>query len=285
MKTLYVSDLDGTLFRDDVTLSPYTRRELVELIREGVPITIASARSIYSIRPLLGNIPFRLPIIEANGAFVTDYATGRKEIIRSLGRESAHMAFGAILAAGCKPFITGHGGSGDFLYFRDVSNPGMAAYVRERREFGDERMHESEDLRAVLDAPANRITSLSVIDKEERLIELAREICGPSDGTLVSTVFEYRNCPGWYFFTLHDRLATKDHAIRFLRSGWGLEEAELVVFGDDVNDEGMFRMADRCIAPSNAKAGIRALAHEIIGSNQEDSVVRYIRGREGLSGS
>jgi hypothetical protein len=57
-------------------------------------------------------------------------------------------------------------------------------------------------------------------------------------GDLVSTSFEYRNFPGWHFFTLHERLATKDHAIAFLRSGWGLEDAELVVFGDDVKARG-----------------------------------------------
>jgi Cof subfamily protein (haloacid dehalogenase superfamily) len=281
--TLYISDLDGTLLRDDATLSPRTRGELLAFIREGVLITIASARSICSIRPLLGDIPFRLPIIEINGAFITDYSTGRKEIIHDLDRERAQKAFETILASGSKPFISGNGKAGDFLYFKDIVNPGMEAYVAERRRTGDKRLRKVKDLRAALETPDNRITCISVIDRAERIRELSHEICcQPGDG-FVSTEFEYRENPGWHFLTLHDPLATKDNAIRCLRSRWGLENAELVVFGDDVNDMGMFRMADRCVAPSNAKDCVKTLAHEIIGSNQDDSVVRYIRSRIGPS--
>jgi Cof subfamily protein (haloacid dehalogenase superfamily) len=279
--TLYISDLDGTLLRDDAALSPHTRRELVSFIREGVPITIASARSIYSIRPLLGDIPFRLPIIEGNGAFITDYPTGRKEIIHDLDRERARKAFDTILASGSKPFISGNGKAGDFLYFKDIINPGMEAYIAERRRTGDKRLRKVEDLRAALETPDNRVTCISVIDSAERIMELNGEIRGQAGDGFASTEFEYRENPGWHFLTLHDPLATKDNAIRCLRSRWGLAEAELVVFGDDVNDVGMFRIADRCVAPSNAKDCIKALAHEIIGSNQDDSVVRYIRSRIG----
>ena len=50
-----------------------------------------------------------------------------------------------------------------------------------------------------------------------------------------------------------------------------------MVFGDDVNDIGMMRAADRPIAMANAKPEVKALAREIIGSNNEDSVVRSIR--------
>jgi 5-amino-6-(5-phospho-D-ribitylamino)uracil phosphatase len=277
MKSFYVSDLDGTLLRDDLSLSAFARGELEALMREGVPLTVASARSIYSIRPRLGSLPFRLPIIEANGAFVTDYATGRKEIVRSIDRERAHAAFGIITAAGCIPFISGHGKGGDFLYFQDLINPGMEFYVQQRKRDKDERLRRTEDIEAVLDTPGAAVTCLSVIDREETVAGLAAEVRSAAGESLIHTLFEFREYPGWHFFTLHDRLATKDHAIRFIRERWNLQDAELVVFGDDVNDEGMFGMADRAVAPSNAKDSIKALAHEIIGTNQEDSVVRYIR--------
>lgn len=278
-KTLFVSDLDGTLLGDNASLSAHSRRELAALIGEGVPITIASARSIYSIRPILGDMPFRLPIIEANGAFITDYASGRKEAIRSLDRDTAHHAFETLMRAGLRPFITGHGADGDFLRYDRVSNAGMAAYVEERLRAGDQRVRETGDLLSVIGEPSNSITSISAIDGEEKIAEMARTVFGTPRRDVFATHFAYRERPEWSFFTLHHRLATKDNAIRFLRSGWGFEEAELVVFGDDMNDKGMFAMADRCVAPSNANPAIKALAHEIIGSNGEDSVVRYIRAR------
>ncbi len=54
MKSLYVTDLDGTLIRDDLTLSDYSRSRLVSLLNEGVAITVATARSIVSLTAILG---------------------------------------------------------------------------------------------------------------------------------------------------------------------------------------------------------------------------------------
>lgn len=38
----------------------------------------------------------------------------------------------------------------------------------------------------------------------------------------------------------------------------------------------MFQMADRSIAVSNATAELKAYATQVIGSNEEDSVVKYL---------
>ncbi len=46
-----------------------------------------------------------------------------------------------------------------------------------------------------------------------------------------------------------------------------------------MNDIGMFRAATHAVAVENAKTELKALAHETIGSNQEESVVRWLRGK------
>ena len=50
---LYVSDLDGTLLQDDATLSPASRQILTSLLEEGLPLTVASARSVVSMQQML----------------------------------------------------------------------------------------------------------------------------------------------------------------------------------------------------------------------------------------
>jgi len=50
MKTLYVSDLDGTLLNREPRLSAYTAETLNLLIEEGLPFTYATARSVHSAR-------------------------------------------------------------------------------------------------------------------------------------------------------------------------------------------------------------------------------------------
>ena len=68
--TVYISDLDGTLLRNDATLSDYARDRLSQMIRSGLQFTVASARSVVSIRQMLHGLELPLPVIEFNGAFV-----------------------------------------------------------------------------------------------------------------------------------------------------------------------------------------------------------------------
>ena len=48
MKTLYVSDLDGTLLRSDETLSTYTCDVINELVEKGMLFSYATARSYHT---------------------------------------------------------------------------------------------------------------------------------------------------------------------------------------------------------------------------------------------
>jgi 5-amino-6-(5-phospho-D-ribitylamino)uracil phosphatase len=72
--TLYVRDLDGTLLRSDATLSGFARDGINRLLGAGVQLTLASARGTAGMRALLDGIRLRLPVIELNGAFVSDMA-------------------------------------------------------------------------------------------------------------------------------------------------------------------------------------------------------------------
>ena len=274
MATLYVSDLDGTLIRDDLTLSPEARGDLCALLDEGALITVASARSVTSIRAILGDIPFPLPIVEFNGAFLSEYRTGRHEIVNAIPAPLAREVFCALVDGGCEPYISSFDGVHDFVFYREIANEGMAAYFAERVAFKDERLRRVDDLAAALDGGT---VCLTVIERGERLDPVHASLAAAFGDQLVLTSYDYRYFPGWKFFTAHDRRATKDQAIAALRKSRGLEQAELVVFGDDVNDVGMMRAADRPIAMANAKPEVIAVAGEVIGSNNEDSVVRRIR--------
>ena len=75
--TLYVSDLDGTLMRNNEKLSEYTIKTLNELLRQGLPFTFATARSIESARVITGELEIKLPVITRNGAVLADNKTGK----------------------------------------------------------------------------------------------------------------------------------------------------------------------------------------------------------------
>ena len=77
MKTLFVSDLDGTLMRSDKKLSEKTVRTLNRLIENGVLFTYATARSIQSAMEITGGLKMRLPVITRNGTVLADNESGR----------------------------------------------------------------------------------------------------------------------------------------------------------------------------------------------------------------
>ena len=77
MTALYVSDLDGTLLTNAATLSDYSRSALRTLLAEGLKFSVASARSVASMRKILRGLTLELPIIGFNGALLSDLNTGK----------------------------------------------------------------------------------------------------------------------------------------------------------------------------------------------------------------
>ena len=76
MKTLYVSDLDGTLLRSNQSLSDYTIQTLNKLVENGMVFSYATARSYVTSQKVTKGLNAKIPLIIYNGAFIIDNVTG-----------------------------------------------------------------------------------------------------------------------------------------------------------------------------------------------------------------
>lgn len=76
VKTLFVSDLDGTLLRSDATISSYTADVINQLTQRGILFSYATARSFVTARKITEGLNAKIPVIVYNGAFIIDNATG-----------------------------------------------------------------------------------------------------------------------------------------------------------------------------------------------------------------
>ncbi len=271
--TLYVSDLDGTLLRNDTSLSQYSKDTLNSMLDQGLLFTVASARSIASMRHLLAGLLLRLPVVEFNGAFVSDPASGRHYLVRELHRDILPELWQQITDAGHLPFISTYDGTADRCYYRDIANDGMAWYVRNRRLNQDPRVCYLPDLERGLE---DQVVCLTVIGPEPELEKLADEMNHRHAGRIQTQCYENQSSPGWYWLTIQDARATKEHGILFLKRMKDLEDRRLVVFGDEVNDLGMFKLADEALAVANAIPALKERATGIIDTNEADGVARYI---------
>lgn len=266
---LLVCDLDGTLLRSDASLSDAARDGLNRLAAAGVALTVASARSTAAMRPMLPGVDLRLPVIEHNGAYISDLRTGEHLVTNALDPATAGKAIELL----GDPVVTSWDGNRDRVHHAVHLNPGAGWFIGEKRRYADPRLVETADLRAVADTE-QVVMLCSYVPDEQAPSVAARVQEAVGDGARVWAALNYYS-PGWSEVVLQSPLATKGAAILELRQRLDLD-GEVTVCGDHVNDLPMFAVADRRIAPGNARPEVRAAASVVTGTNDDDGVVTYL---------
>ncbi len=271
-ETLYVSDMDGTLLRTDGSLSPYSVRTLNRLIHDGMRFTVASARGCGPIRIALDGLRLALPVINQNGAFVSDLATGRHLAIHAMRPQVAHGLWSLLDRAGSRPFLMTFDGGLDRLYFNDsvLRNHGMRRFLEDRQRNQDPRLAHLDHLQ---DGLEDQVVCLTAIDPLPRIRHLEQAIRLRYGRSVASHSHEEH---GLWLLAIHDSCATKEQGIAHVLQGQNLPLPRLVVFGDQINDAGMFRMADEAYAVAGAVPDLAQHATAVIGSNDDDAVARWL---------
>ncbi|MEO0602711.1 MAG: HAD family hydrolase, partial [Myxococcota bacterium] len=255
-------------------LSERTRRGLAELLERGVPFTIATARSVVSVRERF-DLPLALPIVCANGTFVDDLATGRHLHIADLDREVAADLWGRARVADVHPIVvTTSEEHGDRMFFLPDAEGPTAAFLDDRRHHRDPRIRVVEPREVEAALATELVTGLVAIDRAARLGPLAEAIAG--EHPLAVDLNDDYYLRGYQWLTVHGPEATKGHGVRLLRERYLPEAERIVVFGDQTNDLSMFAVADHAVAMGNAVPSVKAAADEVIGPHEEDAVVRWL---------
>lgn len=278
---VYVCDLDGTLLRSDGTLSDFAKRGLGQLLNAGVRLTVASGRGTPAMRALLAGVPLKLPVIELNGAFVSELGSGRHLVSNMLTSSEACAAVKAILETGVDPVLSSWDGRRDRVHFGPRADESTSWYVEEKRVYGDPRLTPCDDLLAV--ARRERVAQITTFAPDAEAAGLTRrlrELVG-SGATVHSQANTY--WPGWTEILVQHSAAEKGAAAPALLGACDAAGADIVACGDQLNDLGMFAVAKRGIAPANAHPEVRERATQVVGSNDEDGIVRYLLDHHGLS--
>ena len=271
---IYVSDMDGTLLRTAGRLSEYSRRVLRELLEAGVRFTVASARAWAEMTPILGDLPLRLPVIAVNGAYLTDYATGRHLIINHLDGAFAAAVYAHILNEGLLPFVVAHNGTEDCLYWERLINAEMQWYHDILELEHDKRLRR---IGRLTDALTEKVIAFAVMGPKHKVQSLSQLLAERYPGRLENFLFENPYSPGHWWLTIHDQKACKSRALRTLLEMEGISPERLTVFGDHINDIKMFQLAGHAVAVANAEELVKRHADELIGPNDDDAVVKYIQ--------
>lgn len=265
MKTLYVSDLDGTLLRSDERTSEETNRVVNELVRRGGSFTYATARSYFTARKVTAGLTAAFPVIVYNGAFVRDNATGKLLLRSTFHQDEARALVRELLEADIFPIVYALIREEEkFTYLPARINPPTQAFILSRK--GDARDRPAE---AAAELTEGEIFYVTSIDSEEKLLpffEKYREVH--------HCVYAKEYYSGDQWLEIMPREATKANAAGKLKELYGFDR--VVAFGDGRNDLDLFRFADEAYAVANADPALKAAATAVIDSNDADGVAKWL---------
>ncbi len=267
MKTLYVTDLDGTLLNTDRRLSAETITILNRVIAEGAVFTYATARSVYSASEVTSGLKTHLPVVAHNGGFIVKPAT--KEILEGVyfsPAESKAVA-DAILKMDISPIVYSIiDGRERLSWNKNAVNKGMKDYLDSRK--GDVRLRPLEGKDGLFDGKNYYFTLIGNKDELKPIYELFK------DKPEYTCLFQQELYVEDYWCEIMPAKATKAGGIQRLKEILGCDR--VVAFGDGINDKPMFEAADECYAVENAVDELKGIATGVIGSNNEDAVAQWI---------
>lgn len=266
-KTLFVSDLDGTLLRSDKSISDKSIATINDLLRKGINFTVATARSVNSAYTLISKIDFKLPIITQNGVFVEYMKQGNKLIKNSFSKDQSHKLIEVFKKVNCFPLVfTLDNGVERLKWQVGKETPQIKAFIDERK--GQKRLMPCYEPDEEYSGEMFYFCYIGGYEDTKLIYDSIKpfEFC--------NALFQKEIYRDEYLCEVMPLKATKQNAILEIKKRFGFEK--LITFGDNLNDISMFEISDIAFAVDNGELKAKEMADCVIGSNQDESVVNKI---------
>lgn len=273
MKTLYLTDLDGTLLRSDGSLSPFTKRAIDALSAHDVLFTFATARTYATVIPMFRNVDLRCPLVLMNGVCIYDPV--KKQTIRhhalpvELGKEAERI----FAKYGKNPMLYFEKDSTMRVEYKALVNEPQKHYVAQRDNFYNKGFEQVD----AYHFDEGDFLYVVTLDKKEEIEDLYHEMNALPGISFNFYADNYTDC---YFLEGMCDTVSKASGAMELKQMLGADK--IVAFGDNLNDIPLIEAADEGYAVGNAHPQLKEKATGVIGSNDEDAVVRFVLERHGI---
>ena len=267
MKTLYVTDLDGTLLNSQSKISEYSIQVINKLVEEGTMFTYATARSLSSASLVTKGLTTDIPVIIYNGTFILNATTG--EIVSSNIFNDTEKQFIIDLLAKYKiyPLVYSYiDGIEKVSWLCGNENDGIKNYLHSRK--GDKRLNPLTNEKSLY---IGNVFYFTCIGGKEELLPIYNAL---KDNSHYNCIFQQELYCEEYWCEIMHKKATKANAILQLKDI--LRCDKIVSFGDAINDIPMFTISDESYAVINAIAELKAISTGIISSNDDNGVAKWL---------
>ena len=249
---LLLFDLDGTLLRSDKTISENTLEVLEECREKGLLIGVSTSRSEKNCLTFLPKL--RPDIIISSGGALLKYHDKYIHKAEFSIEETNRMIALAREICGANVEIT-----------IDTLHEHYWNYKIDPNK---------------LDATWGKTIYTDFVDFKEQALKLCVEIFDADKAVLLAKKLPNCDCVKfsdgeWYKFT--KKTATKESAIINLCEKCGISVDSIIAFGDDLVDIGMLRLCGKGVAMGNALDEVKQAADVVIGINDEEGSVEYLK--------
>ena len=259
MIKLVATDLDGTFLRDDLSVSPRTRRAVDAVRALDIPVVPVTARQPIGLRDLAEEAGFRSWAVCSNGGLVIDLATGHRlhEAEVSVAAQTALVEALAEALPGCLYVSVRDGGE----VFVPVHGYGdVAALIDHKR---DPLTMGGHPLDHVLAEPSLKFIVRHPEVSVPEVLDVVRGLGLTGFGATHS---------GAPFVEVMPDGVSKATGLTRLCAELGIEREEVLAFGDAPNDVELVGWAGHGVAVANAAPEVLEVAAEVTSSNVDDGV-------------
>jgi Cof subfamily protein (haloacid dehalogenase superfamily) len=259
---MIATDIDGTMLRSDGSLSPRVKAALGAAVDAGIHVVPATGRPVLIATDVIEQVDLDHYWVFANGA-VTRHL-GRDELVRGFWMD--HQVTRELLGL-----------------LRDrLPGCGFALELEDTVAFerGFERVvpivpdaDPVDDLLIALDESEHhwtRVQKILVYDLDHDVDTLYAHVEAAVGERAVPSY------SGLAFVELAAGLVTKAMALDLLAADLGIAPTEVAAFGDNHNDLAMLEWAGRAFAMGNASGDAKAVADEVIRTNDDDGLAHKI---------
>lgn len=262
---LVATDLDGTLLRDDGSVSPRTAEVLAALDAAGVDVVFVTARPPRWVDEVAHAVPDHGVVLCLNGAFVYD-ARARRVLERTCVVDDVVRELVADLrdALGSVAFavegVTGMAYEQGFAELHAVP-PGVPTADR---------------VEELLDGTTGKLLARSPAVPDDELVARVEEVLA---GRAVVADSGARGLA-----EISAAGVTKGAALARWTAERGIDPRDVRAFGDMPNDLPMLEWAGYAVGVANAHPDVLAAVDEVCGSNEDDGVAEHLAALLGAVG-
>lgn len=258
---LIALDLDGTLLKDDKTISERTKKTIELVQREGHVVMISTGRPYRSSSTYYKELSLSSPIVNFNGAFVhhplnQDWGIYHEPLPVDVAKDIVETCFlhefqNIVAEVQDKVFIHYH--DEKLLDIFKLGNPNITT--------GDLRTFLSDDPTSLL------------IQSDVNKIKEIRDYLSESH----SEVIEHRSWAApFHVIEIIKHGINKATGVKKVADSYSIPQDRIIAFGDEDNDLEMLQFAKYGVAMGNGINQVKEVARDTTLTNEKDGVAVYL---------